>query len=64
MTENEMLQRVKGADNFRKVMNSMFDAVVFAEGTSFGDSITLRALQENMNRADTMVKVLSLPNAE
>lgn len=64
MTENELLQRVKGADAFRKVMNNMFDAVVFAEGTSFGDSITLRALQENMNRADTMVKVLSYPNAE
>ena len=64
MTENEMLQRVKGADAFRKVMNNMFDAVVFAEDTSFGDSITLRALQENMNRADTMVKVLSYPNAE
>lgn len=64
MTEHELLQRVKGADAFRKVMNNLFDSVVFAEGTSFGDSITLRALQETMNRADTMVKVLSYPNAE
>ena len=65
MTETELLQRVKGADAFRKVMIDVLDGLIFGEvGIHIPTIKTLRHVQDIMNRADTMVKVLTYPNAE
>ena len=61
MTENEMLERVKGADNFRKVMNAAIDEMMFRENVDGVTIGTLREVQDIMNRASTMVRVISFP---